>query len=132
MSAAAELPAERPRILVIDDEPDIRETLDMVLALAGYEVSTAASGISAIERMKTEHFDLVITDLRMPGLSGIDTVEALRKLDPGLAVIVVSGYASEDATARCLAQGALCVMNKPFQLDELLQVVKDALPPPPG
>lgn len=128
MSAARAPEPARPRILVIDDEPDLRETLDMALVLAGYDVSTAASGAMAIERVKNEHFDVAITDLRMPGLSGVDTVAAIKQIDPALAVIVVSGYASDEATQTLFERGALRVMSKPFQLDDLLQAVLEALP----
>lgn len=127
MAAAALSPPARPRILVIDDEPDLREALDMALALAGYEVYTAGSGATAIECAKSERFDLAITDLRMPGLSGADTLAALKEIDPTLAVIVLSGYASEEATQTLYERGALRVMSKPFQLDELLQTVLGAL-----
>ena len=100
----------------------------MALALAGYDVSTAGSGAAAIERAKRERFDLAITDLRMPGLSGADTLAALKQIDPTLAVIVLSGYASEEATQTLFERGALRVMSKPFQLDDLLEAVLDALP----
>jgi two-component system response regulator PilR (NtrC family) len=112
---------------VIDDEPDMRDTLDALLSFAGYEVATADSGAAAVERAKRQAFDLAITDFRMPGMSGADTVNALRRVDPGLAVIVVSGYLSDDSAARCSAEGALRVVAKPFDLDELLHIVADAL-----
>ncbi|MFT3773997.1 MAG: response regulator [Minicystis sp.] len=119
-----------PRILVIDDEPDICETLESVLSLAGYAVSTAASGAAAIERAKGEAFDLVITDLRMPGLSGVDTVAALKRLNPRMAAIVVSGYASEEAARLCCEEGAAQIVDKPFDLDDLLRAVRAALHEP--
>lgn len=121
-----------PRILVIDDEPDICETLETVLSLAGYAVSTAGSGAAAIEQAKGEPFDLVITDLRMPGLSGVDTVAALKQLNPSIAAIVVSGYASEEVALRCSAEGAAQIVDKPFDLDVLLRAVRAALHEPPA
>jgi DNA-binding response OmpR family regulator len=120
-------PKSPPRILVVDDEPDVRELLDEFLSSVGYAVSTAENGGVAIERARREDFDLVITDLRMPGISGVETVAALRHLDPNLAVIVVSGHVSEDAARRCLAEGAVRIVHKPFDIDDLLNFVEAAL-----
>jgi CheY-like chemotaxis protein len=120
-------PPGTPRILVIDDEADIREALDAILSSMGYEVSTAESGGAAVERAEREPFDLAITDLRMPGLSGVDTVAALRRIKPGLAVIVVSGYISDESAQRCCEGGATQLMSKPFDIDELQHAVEVAL-----
>jgi CheY-like chemotaxis protein len=120
-------PPGKLRILVIDDEADIREALNDLLSSVGYEVSTAASGNVAVERAEREPFDLAITDLRMPGLSGVDTVAALRRIKPGLAVIVVSGYVSDESARRCREEGATRIMSKPFDIDDLLYVVEVAL-----
>jgi two-component system response regulator PilR (NtrC family) len=115
------------RILVIDDEADIRECLDMLLSSVGYEVSTVESGGAAVERAERESFDLAITDLRMPGLSGEETVAALRRIMPGISVIVVSGYVSDESALRCREAGATRIMSKPFDVDDLLHVVEAAL-----
>lgn len=120
-------PASKKRILVIDDEPDILEILDGLLTSVGYEVSTAESGTAAIERAKRDGFDLAITDLLMPGLSGVDTIVALKGIDPSLPVIVVSGYLSDEAIRRCSEEGAVRVVAKPVHIDELLHVVDTAL-----
>jgi CheY-like chemotaxis protein len=120
-------PGRRARILVIDDEPEMRETLEAVLASEGYQVDTAETGMVAIERAKTESFDLAIADLRMPGLSGIETIASLRRLHPNLAVVVVSGYVSEESTQRCLEEGVFRILVKPVHFEKLLQVVEDAL-----
>ncbi len=118
---------ERPRVLVIDDEIEIREALDMFLSSEGYDVATAESGDAAVERAKEQVFELAITDLRMPGMNGAETVAALKRLNPDLAVIVVTGYASDESAIRCRAEGAFKIIRKPFQLDDLLLVVKAAL-----
>lgn len=126
LAPAPRLPGKQ-RILVIDDEVDIREALDALLSSVGYVVSTAESGVAAVERAEREPFDLAITDLRMPGLSGVDTVVALRRIKPGLAVIVVSGYVSDESALRCCEEGATRIVSKPFDLDDLLHAVEVAL-----
>lgn len=118
---------DRRRVLVIDDELEIRETLDTFLSWEGYEVVTAESGEAAVERAKEAPFHLAITDLRMSGMNGAETVGALKRIRPGIAVIVVTGYASDEAAVRCWAEGAFQIIRKPFQLEELLLVVEAAL-----
>ncbi|WP_437554370.1 response regulator [Sorangium sp. So ce327] len=117
----------RPRVLVIDDEPDIRETLDTFLSFEGYEVATAATGEAAVEQVQGEPFDLVITDLRMPGMGGDETLAALKRLHPNLPVIVVTAHASDTAAARCMKEGALWIVRKPVDLDDLLRLVRAAV-----
>jgi DNA-binding response OmpR family regulator len=127
MHAPDTCPHRAPRILVIDDEADLREMLDLFLSSVGYEVCTAESGRVAIEQAKRQAIDLVITDLRMPGMSGVDTLTALRRMSPSLAVIVLSGHVSEEAAQRCSEEGATRIVLKPFHLDDLLHVVDGAL-----
>ncbi|WP_437538566.1 response regulator [Sorangium sp. So ce726] len=115
------------RVLVIDDEPAIRETLDTFLSFEGYEVATAASGEAAVEQVKGEPFDLVITDLRMPGMGGDETLAALKRIHPNVPVIVVTAYASDEAATRCSKEGALWIVRKPVELDDLLRLVKAAV-----
>ncbi|MCY1061537.1 response regulator [Nannocystis sp. SCPEA4] len=112
---------------MIDDEAAIREVFEEILTSVGYEVSTAESGAAAVERAEREPFELAITDLCMPGLSGVDTVAALRRIKPGLAVIVVSGHVSDESARRCREVGATRFMAKPVDIDELLHAVEVAL-----
>ncbi|WP_437300378.1 response regulator [Sorangium sp. So ce426] len=120
-------PVDRRRVLVIDDEPDIREALEMFLSGEGYDVATAESGESAVEQAQGRPFDLAITDLRMPGMGGYETLVALKRIHPNLPVIVVTGYASDEATMRCSKEGAFRIVHKPIHLEDLLQIIKAAL-----
>jgi CheY-like chemotaxis protein len=115
------------RILVIDDEADIRETLAALLSSVGYEVSTAESGAAAVEQAERAPFDLVITDLRMPDMSGVDTIASLRRIDPTLPVIVISGYVSNESAQRCYEEGGVRIVCKPFDIDDVLDAVQAAL-----
>ncbi|WP_437935766.1 response regulator [Sorangium sp. So ce341] len=123
----SELQGSGHRVLVIDDEEDIRDTLDVFLSLEGYEVATAESGEAAVQKAQREPFDLAITDLRMPGMGGDETVAALRRLNPSLPIIVVTGYASDESVVRCSKEGAFRIVSKPVQLDALLLLVQAAL-----
>lgn len=117
----------REHVLVIDDEADIRESLEEILSLEGYEVTTAESGAAAIERAKTAHFDLVITDLKMPGMDGIEVLVRLKQLHPDMQVLVATGYASNETASTCLREGAYDYIRKPFDLDDLLRLIRKAI-----
>ncbi|WP_224368505.1 response regulator [Hyalangium versicolor] len=115
------------RILVVDDEFDVREGLAKLLAMEGYDVATAENGTRALERARAAEFDLVLTDLRMPGMSGVETLVELKKLQPDVMVIVVTGFASDATAANCVREGAYDVVHKPFDLNQLLSLIEKAL-----
>ncbi|HYH98186.1 response regulator [Hyalangium sp.] len=115
-------------ILVVDDERDVREGLGRLLSLEGYEVTTAENGLVALERAKSRRFDLVLTDLRMPLMGGVETLMGLKQLHPGMPVIVVTAYASDETATRCMGEGAYGYVMKPFELDHLLRVIREAVP----
>jgi CheY-like chemotaxis protein len=114
------------RILVIDDELEIRETLQIILNAEGYEVTAVADGRTALAAATRERFEVATIDLRMPGMSGRDTLAALRKQAPEIAVVVVSGYVTSAEADACLALGAVSILRKPFTLDRLLEVLHQA------
>jgi DNA-binding response OmpR family regulator len=109
----------RPAILVIDDEPGMRDMLRYELTMEGFDVETADSGMAAVEAVKRRKFDVAVTDLKMAGMDGIATVEALRALDAGLEVIVATGYATVETAVACMKKGAYDLIQKPFDLVEL-------------
>ena len=114
-------------VLVIDDEPGIRDLLTWELSQQGFEVETAESGMAAVEVARRRRFDLAITDLKMPGMDGIATVEALRTLDPDIEVIVSTGYATVETAIACMKSGACAYIEKPYDLDELKALLDNAL-----
>jgi len=116
------------RILVIDDDRDMRVLLRIMLELAGHEVLLAADGRAGLERQRLANADLVITDIYMPGQDGFETICALQALERRVPIIAMSGgvaTATMLATARLL--GAVAVLTKPFLPDELLSTVNQAL-----
>jgi DNA-binding NtrC family response regulator len=112
---------------VIDDEDDVREMLELVLTGDGFDVVTADGGLAAVELAKRRRFDLTISDLKMPGMDGIETLTALKHIDASMEVIIVTGYASEETAVECLERGAYGYLRKPFELDELRALVDRAL-----
>lgn len=118
---------EKKRILVVDDEQNSREGLTKILMKEGYEVIAAESGETALEEAKKQDFDLVITDLRMPEISGIDVLEKIREEKPDIGVIIVTAYGEVNSYLKAMTLGAFEYLNKPIKLDELRRVISKAL-----
>ena len=116
---------KKQAILVVDDEEIIREFLLEVLE--DYDVTLACDGAEAIAKLDEKHFDLVITDLRMPKVSGEEVVKKVRELSAGTKVIVISGYSSLYTVSQSVNHGACAFLSKPFSINELLQSVSGAL-----
>ena len=114
-------------ILVVDDESTTQDTLGTFLEGEGYRVATAGSGREALTRLEAEAFDVIVTDVVMPGVSGLDVLEHSRRLSPGAAVILISGYATIEAAIQALRKGACDYLQKPFVLDDLALSVQRLL-----
>mgnify|MGYP001602892134 CR=1 FL=1 len=108
------------RILAVDDEPAQIELVSGFLARHGYEVLTAGNGTAALERFKAEPVELILTDQKMPGLSGLDLLEAARAVNPEVAVIVMTAYGTIEHAVAAIKGGATDYLTKPLNLDELL------------
>jgi len=115
------------RVLVVDDEQSMRDLLAIMLRQAGYDVTTADGGEAAIERLKAESFDLVLTDLRMRKVDGLAVLKAAKEHAPRTVVLVVTAYASTETAVEAMKLGAYDYITKPFKLDELKVTVANAL-----
>ena len=118
---------EKKQILVVDDEQNSREGLTKILIKEGYEVVAAESGQDALAKAKKQDFDLIITDLRMPEISGIDVLEKIREKKPDIGVIIVTAYGEVNSYLKAMTLGAFEYLNKPIKLDELRRVIRKAL-----
>ncbi len=127
MDLTAPPPAHAERILVIDDEESIRSTLEEFLVLANYRVETAASGKEGLDRLGRDTFDLVLTDLRLPDIDGLEVIKWLRETQPALPVLVMTGHATVESTIRALRLGAYDYLQKPFRLDEIERTIENCL-----
>ena len=116
-----------PHILVIDDEETIRDSCEQTLSKEGYRVTTAEEGTEGLRRMKEESFDIILLDLKMPGLSGVEVLERIRKSDPDAIVIIITGYPSVESAIETLKMGAYDYISKPFTPEELRIIVGRAL-----
>ncbi len=115
------------RILVVEDEPDLRKVLASLLKREGYRVDLAESGTRALEMLGREIYDLVITDVRLPGPSGIEVLRTTRDLYPDAPVIIITAYASDEAAEEARRLGAFNYITKPFDNDKIVADVGIAL-----
>ncbi len=117
----------RPKILVVDDEKVIRGGCHEVLTQEGYEVLLAASGDQGLKMIEKEHFDIILLDLMMPGLSGFDVLSHVKRLHPDTSIIVITGYATIENSIEAMRNGAFDFIPKPFSPEQLRVVVSKAL-----
>jgi two-component system response regulator PilR (NtrC family) len=115
------------RILIVDDEEVLRDVLDAVLRREGFDIVSAASGEEALSKLDEEEIDLVILDVMLPGISGIDTLRAIRISNPSLPVIVITAFSSIDGAIEAMKQGAFHYIPKPFKNEEVVLTVNKAL-----
>ena len=115
------------QILIVDDEASMRKMLDILLTQEGYEVQTAPNAEAAMDALNLHPFDLVLSDIRMPGLSGIDLLRRLKAEDSQTEVVLMTAYASTESAIEAIKLGAFDYVTKPFQVDELVNIVRHAL-----
>jgi DNA-binding NtrC family response regulator len=116
----------RPRILLVDDEERFRITLQKMLAAQGLTVEAVSSGQKALEALQQRAFDVILLDIRMPGMNGIQTLAEIKKLDPNLEVIVLTGHASMDAAMEIIKLGGYDYLLKPCPMEELMLKIDGA------
>jgi two-component system response regulator PilR (NtrC family) len=118
---------DKAKIMVIDDEESMCKFMQIMLKKEGYEVTTSQSSQEALNILKTRNYDLVIADLMMPGLNGLELLSRVKSLDPEASFIVMTAYASVDTAIEALKNGAYDYLTKPFKVDEIKIAIKKAL-----
>ncbi len=115
------------RVLVVDDEAVIRRGICRVMEGKGYHAESSESGFSAIEKLQKTPFSIVITDLKMPGMDGIEVLKAIKILQPDVPVIMITGYSTVDTAVEAMKNGAFDYISKPFTPDQMIEMVEKAL-----
>jgi len=116
-----------PKILIVDDQRSMRMTLAGVIEDQGYAVTEAEDGYQAIELVTSAHFDLVLMDIKMPGINGVQTFREIKKISPESVVVMMTGFAVEDLVAAALEEGAFSVIYKPFDVEGVIKLVDSVL-----
>ena len=117
----------RPRVLVVDDEASIRDLLSKTLALAEYDVDVAPDGRSALERMRLYPYDLLIADLKMPGMDGLTVIREAKRYKGDLPVIIITGFSTESSAIEAVNLGVAGYLTKPFRVPQVLAAAAKAL-----
>lgn len=117
----------KAKILIVDDEERLTTTMCKLLRIHGYDAHTAGSGQEAIARIGEESWDIMILDMKMPEMSGVQVLSEVRKLDSRVEVIVLTGYASLDTAQEVMKLGAYDYLLKPYRQDDLLEKIENAL-----
>ncbi len=115
------------KVLVVDDDPVIGKSFDRVLTAKGYTVITAPDAADALERLRDEEVDLVVTDIRMPGMSGIELAETVKARRPWMPVLIVTGYGNASDEARARAAGVSAFLHKPLSPEQIEGSTEDAI-----
>lgn len=114
------------RVLVVDDEPDFLETLVKRLKRRKVDASGVSSGVEAMQLLEQEHFDVVILDIRMPGMDGLETLREMKRKRPLMEVILLTGHASVESGMQGMQLGAFDYVMKPAELEDILEKVRQA------
>jgi len=132
-AAASAAPATRQgraRVLVVDDEASIRDLLSKTLALAEYDVDTAADASTALGRVRASEYDLLIADLKMPGMDGLTLIRQVKRIRAELPVIIITGFSTESSAIEAVNLGVAGYLRKPFRVPEVLAAAAKALGTP--
>jgi CheY-like chemotaxis protein len=115
---------DAPRILVVDDDPDIRQLLQDRLRAKGYRAQSAADGVQALEAVRAETFEGMILDISLPSMDGMDVLRQIRKWDQQIPIVMVTASGSKELAVRAISMGAQAYLLKPFDVDELQRIVE--------
>jgi DNA-binding response OmpR family regulator len=114
-------------ILVVDDDPQTQEDIAEMLSKEGYNLTTVGSGEEALKMIREKDFDVVLTDLMMPGISGMDVLREIKKIKPRTRVIIITAFATIESAVEAMKMGASDYISKPFKINEVQVTVKRAL-----
>ncbi|WP_027179424.1 response regulator [Maridesulfovibrio bastinii] len=118
--------SSKTSILILDDEPIVSKRLKPALEKMGYEVESFYESAKAVERVNERRFDIVVTDLKMEGIDGMQFLAEVKKLSPSTEVIVITGFATMDTAKESMRKGVFDFLAKPFKLGEIQEVIKKA------
>jgi len=118
---------DKPRILILDDEPIVGDRLKPALEKCGYDVETQTDSQAAIDQLARERYDVLITDLKMNGPSGLDVLRFVKEQAPSTRVIVITGYATAEQAKESIKGGAVDFIAKPFRISQLRELVARTL-----
>lgn len=117
----------KKRILVVEDDEEMRSLLKDFFEEDGFEIDSVGNGSEAFRKLSKESFDLIITDIRMPGLTGLDILPGIKKLQPEVSIIVITAFGSEEVRRKALERGATAYLEKPILFNKLRTLVHEVV-----
>jgi two-component system NtrC family response regulator len=120
-------PPELPRVLVVDDQPEMATMIAEELAARGWSAEATSSGRHALQRLRQDRFDALVTDVRMPEVGGLELLRVSRELDPTRPVILMTAYSTLELAVQSTSDGAYHCLTKPFRLEALVRLIQQAL-----
>jgi DNA-binding NtrC family response regulator len=122
-----EMNADKKRIMIIEDDSEMRSLLKDFMEEEGYEVVSASNGSEALQKLSGEIFDLIITDIRMPGLTGLDIIPGIKKLQPQVPIMVITAFGSEEIYQKSRERGAFAYLEKPICFNKLGAIIREMI-----
>jgi len=119
---------KKTRVLVLDDEPIVGERLKASLENAGFSVDTFSSSRAALESLRNEPYDMLVTDLKMSGPDGLDVLREARQSNPAIKAVVITGFATTQTAQEALSSGAVSFLAKPFKMSKLKEILLELAP----
>ncbi len=110
-------------ILIVDDETCVRETIEQMLIDFGFKISLANDGFGAIKLVESEDFDVILLDIKMPGINGVETLKRIKSIHPSIKAIMMTGFPSDTLIEEAMEGGANCVFYKPFNIEDLIEKI---------
>ncbi len=127
MNPETVMKSEKIKILVVDDQAGMRLTLKGILSKKGYDVSVAQDGMAAVEAVQTSQFQVILMDIKMPGMSGVEAFIKIKQINPSAVVIMMTAFALEDEIKQAIREGAYAVIYKPFEMEKILGIIGECL-----
>ena len=115
------------RIMIVEDDEEMRSLLKDFFDEEGFETESASNGADALRKLTKDHFDLIITDIRMPGLTGLDILARIKRLKPETPVIVITAFGSKEVYRKSLERGATACLEKPVHFDQLRMLIHETV-----
>ncbi len=115
------------KILIVDDEKDLAEMLAAILEIKGYQTKFVVDGYKAIEETRKTHYDLIIMDIKMPEINGVETFIKIKEIDPKVKVTMMTGFAVEELISEAIKQGACGCIHKPFKPEKVIEMIGSLL-----
>lgn len=115
------------KVLIVDDEKDLAYVLNDILELEGHKATSVLDGYKAIEEIRKTHYDLVLMDIRLPGINGVETFIQIKEIDPEVKVVMMTGFSVEDLIEKALKEGAYACIHKPFDLQKVIKLIQETI-----